>query len=227
VRIGKVTATSGQQAATIFKLPKKVEASPVRCLDKKASREMVKEIEKAGKKGDSLGGIFEVIVTGLPPGLGSYIHWEKRLDGRLARSLMSIPGIKGVEVGLGFEAASEFGSRAQDEIFYDKKRGFYRKTNRAGGIEGGMSNGEWVILRAAMKPIPTLKKPLRSVDLITKKSSRASVERADICAVPAAGVVAEAVAALEIARAFQEKFGGDSLSEMKRSYKSYLNYAKT
>jgi chorismate synthase len=221
----EVAATSNHQVAATFRLRKKIETSAVRCLDRKASQEMIKEIEKAKKKGDSLGGSFEVIVTGLPPGLGSYIHWERRLDARLTQSLMSIPGIKGVEVGLGFSAASKFGSQVQDEIFYNKK-GFYRKTNRAGGIEGGMSNGEWVILRAAMKPIPTLRKPLRSVDLITKKPSWASVERADVCAVPAAGVIGEAVVALEIARTMQEKFGGDNLAEIKRNYKNYLNYVK-
>ena len=208
------------------RLVTRIENSPVRCPQQRVSREMVKEIDRARRKGDSLGGIFEIIVSGLPVGLGSHVYWERRLDGRLARALMSIPGIKGVEVGIGFESACRCGSEMQDEIFYGKKNGFYRKTNRAGGIEGGVSNGEIVILRAAMKPIPTLKKPLRSVDLITKKTSRATVERADICAVPAAGVVGEAVTALEIARVFQEKFGGDSLREMKDNYRSYMKHSK-
>jgi len=181
-------------------------------------------IDKAKKKGDSLGGIFEVTAVNLPIGLGSYIQSDLRLDGRLASALMSIPGIKGVEIGAGFEAAGKFGSEVQDEIFYQKEKGFYRKTNRAGGLEGGMTNGEPLILRAAMKPISTLTKPLHSVDLISKKPTVAAKERADVCAVPAAAVIGEAVIAFEIAKAFREKFGGDSLEEVKRNYESYQKY---
>ena len=183
-------------------------------------------IDKAKKKGDSLGGIFEITAINLPIGLGSYVQSDLRLDGRLAGALMSIPGIKGVEIGSGFDAAKRFGSKVQDEIFYQKGRGFYRKTNRAGGLEGGMTNGEPLVLRAAMKPISTLRKPLLSVDLISKKRIKAVKERADICAVPSAAVIGEAVAAIEITRAFLEKFGGDSISEVKSNYENYQKYVK-
>ena len=192
---------------------------------------MIEEIEKAKRSGDSLGGIFEVIVTGVPVGLGSYVHWDRKLDGRLARALMSIQAIKGVEIGLGFAAARRLGSQVHDEIFYrerggkEEKTGLYRKTNNAGGIEGGTTNGEPLVVRAAMKPIPTLKTPLKSVDLISKKPVRGAIERGDICAVPAAAIVGEAVVAFEVARALQEKFGGDSLGEMKRNCQAYLDYA--
>jgi len=204
-----------------------VEKSPVRCLDKKAEREIIALIDKAKEKGDTLGGIFEIIVTHLPVGLGDYIQWDLKLDARLARAIMSIQAIVGVEIGLGFAAAERFGSEVQDEIFYDdKEKKFYRRTNNAGGIEGGMSNGEPIILRAAMKPISTLGRPLRSVDLITKREVKAMKERADICAVPAASVIGEAVVAFEIARAIREKFGGDSMEEVKRNYASYMEYVK-
>ncbi len=187
----------------IKEIQEKIENSAVRCPHKKVSQEMVKAIKAAKERGDSLGGIFEVIVTNLPPGLGDCMHWEKKLDGRLAQALMSIQGIKGVEVGLGFQSAHLPGSKVHDEIFY-KTGEFYRKTNNAGGIEGGMTNGEQIILRAVMKPIPTLKIPLQSVDLITKEPSKATVERTDICVVPAAGIVGEAVVAIEGAYALQE-----------------------
>ena len=211
---------SGLSPKSIFE---KAEASDVRCPDKKVENAMKRKIDKARKNGDSLGGIFEVAVTGVPPGLGSHVQWDRKLDGNLARALMSIQAIKGVEAGMGFEAARRPGSKVHDEIFYDASR-FYRKTNNAGGVEGGMSNGEPIILRAAMKPIPTLYKPLRSIDIKTKKSFQASVERSDICAVPAASVVGEAVVAFEISNAFIDKFGGDSIYEVKRNYKGYLEY---
>ncbi|RLE13636.1 chorismate synthase, partial [Candidatus Aerophobetes bacterium] len=178
------------------------------------------------ENGDTLGGIFEIIVKGLPPGLGSYIQWDLKLDARLAFVIMSIQAVVGVEVGIGFKAASQPGSKVQDEIAYSKEKGFYRLTNRAGGIEGGMSTGEPLILRAAMKPISTLGKPLRSVDIVTKKEVKAGKERSDVCVVPAASVIGEAVVAIEIAKAMREKFGGDSLDEMKRNYYSYLNYLR-
>ena len=216
------------------------ESSDVRCPDKKISEKMRKAIDKARKNGDSLGGIFEVAVTGVLPGLGSHVQWDRKLDANLAKALMSIQAIKGVEVGMGFEVAGRFGSEVHDEIFYKPGQGtrgkgqeswplvprFYRKTNNAGGIEGGMSNGEPILLRAAMKPIPTLYKPLRSVDINTKGFFQASVERSDICAVPAASVIGEAVVALEIANVFLEKFGGDSLDEIKRNYRGYLDYLR-
>ena len=185
------------------------------------------EIEKAKSEGDTLGGIFEVIANGVPPGLGSFTQWRDRLDGNLARAVMSIPGVKGVEIGAGFSQALKRGSIVHDEIVYSRKlRRFERLSNNAGGIEGGISNGENIILRAAMKPISTLMKPLMSVNIKTKKPGRAATERADVCVVEAAGVVAEAVVALEIARAFAEKFGGDSIVEMKRNYAEYLKQVK-
>jgi chorismate synthase len=178
-------------------------------------------IDQAREKGDSLGGIFELEITGAPIGLGSYVQWDARLDGNLARAIMAIPGIKGVEIGLGFKEADLPGSKAHDEIFFDKGKGFYHKTNNAGGIEGGISNGEPIVIRAVMKPISTLKTPLQSVDLATKAATSAHVERSDVCALEAAGVVGEAVAAFEIARAFLEKFGGDSLEETKDNFSAY------
>ena len=213
--------TGDWRLANLKDLLKKSENSDVRCTDPNASKQMMAEIDKAGKEGDSLGGIFEVVVLGCPPGLGSHVHWDRKLKTKLAAALMSIQAIKGVEIGLGFESASLPGSKVHDEIFYEKGR-FTHKTNNAGGLEGGITNGESIVLRAAVKPISTLKKPLRSVDLKTKKSVEAHVERADVCAVPAAGVVGEAVVAIEVANALLEKFGGDSLEEVSANLKNYL-----
>lgn len=228
----------------ILKLFEKAESSPVRCPDEDTTKRMVSLIENAIKEGNSLGGVFEVFATGLPVGIGSHIQWDRRLDGKLAQALMSIQAIKGVEVGFGFDMARRPGSEVMDEIYYrcqvsgvsdqeDLKPEtrplepcFYRKTNNAGGIEGGMTNGMPVILRAAMKPIPTLRKPLNSVDIITKEPFEAAYERSDTCAVPAASVVGEAMTALIIADAFLEKFGGDSMEEVRRSFNSYLEYVK-
>jgi len=200
---------------------KRTEASELRCSDPEAEKRMMKKIDQARAAGDTLGGVFELIIRGAPIGLGSHVHWDRKLDSRLAGALMSIQAIKGVEVGAGFGAANKPGSEVHDEIFWNRKQGFTRRTNMAGGIEGGISNGEAIILRAAMKPIPTLYKPLRSVDMVTKKPFKASIERSDACAVPAAGVVAEAAAAVEVASALIEKFGGDSIDEMKRNYLAY------
>ena len=183
---------------------------------------MCEEIDIAMAEGDTLGGVFEVIVKGAPAGLGSYTQWDKKLDARLAQALISIQAVKAVGFGIGFETAVIKGSMVHDEIFYDKSRGFYRKTNNAGGIEGGMTNGSDIIIKAAMKPIATLRKPLASVNIKTKKVIRAAVERSDVCAVPAAGVIGENVVAIEIANAMIEKFGGDSVSEMRRNYEGYL-----
>lgn len=183
---------------------------------------MKKRIDAAVKKRDTVGGVFEVKAIGLPPGLGSYAHFDRRLDGRLSAALMSIPGVKSVEIGLGLGYADKFGSEAHDAIFYSQKKGFYRKANNAGGLEGGMTNGEPLILRCCMKPISTLLDPLPSVDLNTRKPKKAAVERSDTCAVLSAGVVGEAVSAIELAGALLEKFGGDSLSDIKDSYKNYL-----
>ena len=204
---------------------KKAEVSPVRCADKNTEEKMIDKIDKASVKGDTLGGIFEVIAIGVPPGLGSYIQWDRRLNARLAYALMGIQAIKGVEIGLGFEMAGHFGSEVMDEIFYDSSL-FYRKTNNAGGIEGGISNGMPIVIKAAMKPIPTLKKPLQSVDIISKKPFKAVYERSDVCAVPAASVIGEAMTALVIAECFLEKFGGDSMGEVKRNYEGYLKDLK-
>ena len=253
IQIGKIKVQSskfirhgGQSSEKkLLSIFEKAEKSPVRCPDEEASKKMVKLIDKAVREGNSLGGIFEIFVIGVPVGLGSHIQWDRRIDGRLAQALMSIQAIKGVEVGLGFEMSGRFGSEVMDEIFYAPPHpplakggsrggnipwprilGFYRKTNYAGGIEGGMTNGMAIILRAAMKPIPTQRKPLQSVDIITKETVKAAYERSDICAVPAAGVIGEAMVALTIADAFLDKFCGDSIAEIKRNYNSYINYAK-
>jgi chorismate synthase len=212
--------------ATPQELKKKAEASELRCSDPEAEKRMMRKIDEAKVGGDSLGGVVEIIVSGVPVGLGSHVHWDRKLDGKLAAALMSIQAIKGVEIGAGFGAANKPGSQVHDEIFWSKKDGFFRKTNMAGGIEGGISNGENIVLRAAMKPIPTLMKPLRSVDLATKKPFKASVERSDVTAVPAAGVVAEAAVAFELASAMIEKFGGDNIEEMKRNYHWYDKHLK-
>jgi chorismate synthase len=196
--------------------------SPVYCPDPAAGEKMVREIGRARENGDTLGGIFEVRVYGLPPGLGSYVHWDRRLDGRLAAALMAVPGVKGVEIGAGFALAALPGSAAHDEIYHASGSGFFRRTNRAGGLEGGVTNGEPLLLRAVMKPIPTLGRPLASVDLPTKEPAPASVERSDVCAVPAASVVGEAAVAWVLAEACLEKYGGDTLAEVTRARSAYL-----
>lgn len=195
--------------------------SPVRCMDETVSRQMMEAIDEARAQGDSIGGVFEVVALNVPVGLGSHVHWDRKLDGLIARSFMSIQAVKGVEIGLGFEAAHKKGSQVHDEIFYDEKQGFYRKTNNAGGLEAGITNGCPVVVRAAVKPIPTLYKPLRSVDIKTKEPFAAGIERSDICAVPAAGIVGEAVLAWVLAEAMTEKFGGDSIEEMRNNFQSY------
>ena len=184
--------------------------------------EMKKKVQQAIDSKDTVGGIFEVVVKGLPAGLGSYTHYDKRLNGRLAQAIMSIPGIKALAFGLGFSYAFGFGSAVHDAIYYNKAKGYFRKTNNAGGIEGGISNGEDVVIRACMKPIATLLEPLDSVDINTKKPGKAAVERSDTCVVEAAGVVAEAMVAFELAGAFLDKFGSDTLSDIKINYQNYL-----
>ncbi|WP_279327808.1 chorismate synthase [Desulfallas sp. Bu1-1] len=222
VQIGGVKARATELPAG--ELAAAARKSEVYCADDLASEEMIREIERARTAGDTLGGIFEIKVFGLPPGLGSYTQRDRTLDGRLAGALMSIQAIKGVEVGAGFAAAARRGSEVHDEIFYAPQKGFYRKTNNAGGIEGGMSNGEVLLVRAAMKPIPTLYRPLRSVDIETKEPFEASVERSDTCAVPAACVVGEAVTAWELAAAMLEKFGGDTMREIAERVRLYREY---
>ncbi len=224
--IGGIAASAaGKQ--TFNGLWKLAEASDLRCADKEAAKRMRAEIDKAAKAGDTLGGSFEVVADGVPPGLGSYAQWDSRLDGRLARVVMAIPGVKAVSIGEGVECASKKGSQTHDEIAYDKdKKIFYRLSNNAGGMEGGMTNGMPVVIRAFMKPIATLAKPLRSVDIVSKKKSTAAVERADVTAVPACGVIAESVVALEIGSAFLGKFGGDSVEESQRNHEAYMKQLK-
>lgn len=204
----------------------KIDASPVRCFDDQASEKMMAAIDEAKKAGDTLGGIFEVIVYGCPPGLGSYTHWDRRLGANLAQAVMSIPAIKGVEFGDGFSLATKRGSQVHDEISYAPAKGYFRQSNHAGGLEGGMTNGEPIIVRAAMKPIPTLKQPLKTVDVQTKTEKTAFTERSDVCALPAAAVIAEAMVAFVLVQAVLEKFGGDSLTELKRNFNGYLEQLK-
>jgi chorismate synthase len=199
-----------------------IEASPVRCPDPEASKRMVADIDEVGEKGDTLGGTFRIIARGVPLGLGSYVHWDRKLDGRLAQAVLSINAIKAVEFGAGFEGAARRGSQFHDEIDYQDGR-FTHRTNRAGGITGGVSNGEPIDLRVAIKPISTMKTPLPSIDLITKEKVQAHYERSDVCVVPAAGVIGEAVVALTLADAFLEKFGGDSMPELERNYRGYID----
>ncbi|HMA40366.1 MAG TPA: chorismate synthase [Gemmatimonadales bacterium] len=217
-----VVELGGVMAAPRSPLPTSLnaaaDASPVRCLDPEAEREMIARIDAAKAAGDTLGGVVEVVAFGLPVGLGSHASWDRKLDGRLAQAIMSIPAVKGVALGLGFEAARRRGSEVHDEIL----PGFHRATNRAGGTEGGMSTGEPLVLHAAMKPISTLMTPLATVDLASGTVARAQSERSDVTAVPAMGVIAEAMTALVLAEAMIEKFGGDSLGEMRRNVDGYL-----
>ena len=198
-----------------------VDSSPVRCLDAEASRAMVAEIESLRKQNESLGGVFEVQAFGLVPGLGSHVTWEERLDGRLGMAILSIQALKGVSIGEGFAVAGLPGSQAHDEIFWSESRGYYRETNRAGGLEGGMTTGQPVIVRGAMKPLPTLTKPLRSVDIETHAPAPALRERTDSCTVPAAGVVGEAMVAFVLADAYRAKFGGDHIDDVREALESY------
>jgi len=200
------------------------EESPFRVPDPQLEKKLKNSVDKAKREGDSLGGCFRIIARGLPSGIGSHIQYDDKLDGRLAQAVMSIQAIKGVEIGLGFKAAQTPGSQVHDEIIYEQRRGFYHRSNNAGGIEGGISNGEDIIVTAAMKPIPTLYRPLQSVDLISKQTFQASVERSDTCAVPAAAVVGEAAVAIEIAKLFLEKFGGDFIEETMAHYQMYVDH---
>jgi len=196
--------------------------SPLRCVDDEAETKMKAEVDHALRAGDSVGGVFEVVARGVPPGLGSHAQWDEKLDGRLAQAVMSIQAVKGVEIGEGVAGASSPGSEVQDEIGYDlEKKRFRRGANRAGGIEGGITNGEDVVVRGYLKPISTLRRPLLSADLVTKDPVKAAYERSDICVVPAAGVAGEAMVAFVLAGAFLEKFGGDSMEETRRNYDGY------
>ncbi len=221
VQIASIHAPASGQALRLEDFAE-VDASPVRCLDADATRAMVAEIDRLRKANESLGGVFEVQAFGLVPGLGSHISWEQRLDGRLAMAICSIQALKGVSIGDGFHIAGVPGSQAHDEIFYDSQRGgYYRETNRAGGLEGGMTNGQPLIVRGAMKPLPTLTKPLRSVDTATHEPAEALRERTDSCTVPAAGVVGEAMVALVLADAYSQKFGGDHIDDTCASLQAY------
>jgi chorismate synthase len=198
-----------------------VDQSPVRCLDPDATTAMVAEIDRLRRANESLGGVFEVRAFGLVPGLGSHVSWEERLDGRLAQAVLSIQAIKAVSIGDGFEVAGVPGSQAHDEIFYDEERGYYRHTNRAGGVEGGMTTGAPLVVRGSMKPLPTLTKPLRSVDIATHEPAEALRERTDSCTVPAAGVVGEAMVAFVLADAHRRKFGGDHIGDVRETLRAY------
>ena len=219
VSIGGVTAdVEGLDFAAIKKAALH---SPMHCADKTAEKKMMARVDEARAKKDTIGGIFEVRVTGVPVGLGSFVHYDRRLSAKLAASLLSIQAVKGVEVGMGFGVSRALGREVHDEIFHDKKKGFYRKTNRAGGFEGGVTNGEDIVLRAATKPYATLMSPMQSVNIQTKEKETATVERSDVTAVPACGVVGEAMVAFEVANALLEKFGGDSLQETKRNFEGF------
>ncbi len=224
--LSHVTEIGSARIAADLEMPwdeirQRAEASEVRCADPDAERQMIEAIDQAKAKGDTLGGVFEVVALGCPVGLGSYVQWDRRLDGRIAQALCAIQAIKGCELGLGFETARRYGSAVHDEIVFDAASGFRRTTNNAGGLEGGVTNGQPVVARAAMKPLSTLRTPLRSVDVATKEAVEAVVERSDVCAVPAAGIVGEAMLAIVLADAFLEKFGGDSIDEIRRNYTAY------
>lgn len=204
------------------KIRTQAEISPLRCADRHAEKKMIALVDQAKASGDTVGGTVEVVALHVPVGLGSHVQYDRKLDGRIAAALMSIQAIKAVEIGAGTEVSKVFGSQLHDQIYYSKEKGFFRKTLRAGGIEGGISIGGPIVVRAHMKPLSTLRKPMMSVDIKNKRPFQATVERSDVSAVPAAGVVAEGVLAVELANAFLEKFGGDSLTELKRNFQGYL-----
>ncbi|PEW79227.1 chorismate synthase [Bacillus cereus] len=228
---GHVIEIGGVQAKeityrSIEELKSITEASPVRCLDEDAGNKMMKAIDDAKANGDSIGGIVEVIVEGMPIGVGSYVHYDRKLDAKLAAAIMSINAFKGVEIGIGFEAAHRPGSEVHDEILWNEEHGYTRRTNNAGGLEGGMTTGMPIVVRGVMKPIPTLYKPLQSVDIDTKEPFTASIERSDSCAVPAASVVAEAVVAWELATALIEQFGLDRMDLIRENIEKHNEYAR-
>jgi chorismate synthase len=225
IEIGGVKA-SDNLSLTLSELKERSENSPVRCADPNAEIKMMEAIDKAKENGDSIGGIVEVVATGMPTGVGSYVHYDRKLDAKIAAAIVSINAFKGVEFGIGFEAAGKPGSEVHDEIAWDKENGYYRKTNRLGGFEGGMTTGMPIVVRGVMKPIPTLYKPLQSVDIETKEPFSASIERSDSCAVPAAAVVAEAVVAWELAAALIEQFNSDRLTTLKDEMDRYRETAR-
>lgn len=220
VQIGTVVAPDPEGGLTVESFDG-VDDDPVRCLDTESGAAMVEHINVQRKANESIGGVFEVVAFGLVPGLGSHISWETRLDGRIAGAICSIQAVKGASLGDGWDLPARPGSEAHDEIFYSDDRGYYRETNRAGGLEGGMTTGEPLTVRGAMKPLPTLTKPLRSVDISTREPAEALRERTDSCTVPAAGVVGEAMVALVLAGAYREKFGGDNIEDIRQSVAAY------
>jgi chorismate synthase len=226
VRIGEVTAPGAPADVCLREFRERVEESPVRCADPEASAMMVSHIDNVMKEQDTLGGILEIVTTGLPIGVGSHVQWDRKLDARLAEAVISVQAIKGVEFGIGFEASARRGSKTHDEISYENDC-FRRATNNAGGLEGGMTDGMPLVVRAAMKPISTVRKGLQSVDLKTREASKSTYQRSDVTAVPAAGVVLEAAIACVLADAMLEKFGGDSMRETKRNHASYLEQMRT
>lgn len=223
LRIGRAGVDSGE-GPSFEEIRKRAPSSPVYCADRDQSEAMVREINEARAAGDTLGGLLEVRVRGVLPGLGSHVHWERKLPARIAMALFSIQAFKAVEFGIGRAFASRRGSECHDEIAWHRSRGYRRKTNRLGGFEGGMTTGEEIVVRAVMKPISTLMRPLYSVNMKTKKVERADVERSDVCTVPAASVIAENVVCFEIARAYAQKFGGDSMEELQERVAAYRQY---
>lgn len=224
--IGIKADTTLVEGKSVDEIREIIEADPCYCVDPEASAKMVVAIDEAKKAGDSIGGVVEVIVEGLPAGIGSYVHYDRKLDAKLASAILSINAFKGVEFGIGFEMARRKGSEVHDEILWNAEQGYTRSSNRLGGLEGGMSTGMPIVVRGVMKPIPTLYKPLQSVDIETKEPFKASVERSDSCAVPAASVVAEHVIAWEIAKAIMEQFHGDQLPQLKAQIEAHRAYTK-
>ncbi|AYC29390.1 chorismate synthase [Paenisporosarcina cavernae] len=231
--IGHVKEIGGIQANAVDvsnmqpdEVKKAIKENPVYCLDEEASKEMVELIDETKKNGDSIGGIVEVVVTGCPPGVGSYVHYDRKIDGKLAMAMMSINAFKGVEFGIGFDMAHLPGSQVHDEIKWDQEKGYTRSTNRLGGIEGGMTTGMPIVIKGVMKPIPTLYKPLQSVDIETKENFKASIERSDSCAVPAASVVAEHVIAWEIASAILAEFPASRIDQLRQHVQGQRDFAK-
>lgn len=225
VRIGEA-GTVPTPDIPLSKLRARSEASVVRCIDREIEAKMIEIIDRAKAEGDSVGGVVEVIAEGVPVGLGSHVHWDRKLDARLARAVMSVQAFKGVEFGIGFAAGERMGSEVHDEIAWSEERGYYRKTNRLGGFEGGMTSGAPIVIRGVMKPIPTLYKPLKSVDIDSKEEFAASIERSDNCAVPAASVVVEGVVAWELAHALCEKFSSDTFEDLRQNLTAYRQHAK-
>lgn len=227
-RIGPISLPANFERPSIEEINRVSEESPVRCLDPFTERDMIQAIDAAGADKDSLGGIAEVVINDVPVGLGSFAQSARRLDGKLAGALMAIPSVKGVEIGLGFEYASRHGATSHDQIFFDgdgpaSKKGFVRRTNNSGGIEGGISNGEPIVARVAGKPISTLNQPLKTVDVKTKQAAEAMIERTDVCVTAPLAVICEAVVALTVAELFLDKFGGDNMNEIRRNYQAYLD----